>query len=276
MSSIDVVIPAHHKDFDTLGHCVRSVVRHFGALGRVWLVADRPFDFPHDAVEWVPEPADSVVPGIERIREQLEQRDASAAGRAGWLYQQLLKLGAGDYIDGLSERYVAIDSDVIFLRHVSFAGARFPYSRSTEFHPPYQDAYRRLVGEEQRGDESYTAHHMLYDGGFLEEMFGQIERLHKKPWKQAYIDAVDASQTSSINEQDTYAHWVRTHYPEAAEHRQLHWRDSTFVPGLLARAALSLDYDFVAAHAYRRETKVARAKHVAARIRDELRAGVER
>ncbi len=270
MSALDVVIPAHHKDFDTLEACVRSVVRHVGGLRSVWVVSDRRFESSLAAIEWVPEPPGEVLPSIGRIREQWARHDPAMAGRAGWVYQQLLKLGAAHYIDGLSERYLAIDSDLVFLRGVSFDGARFPYSRSTEYHPPYLDAYRRLLGESPRGDESYTAHHMVYDRGLLTEMFTQIEKLHGVPWAQAYVDAVDVSQASSINEQDTYAHWVRSHHPEAAEHRQLKWRDSNFVPGLFARAALSLDYDFVAAHAYRRETKFARAKHVAARIRDEL------
>lgn len=255
---------------------MRSVVRHVDDLRRVWVVADRRFSSRHPQVEWVAEPSGSILPSIAQIRERWARHHPENAGRASWAYQQLLKLGAANYIDGLSERYLAIDSDLIFLRRVTFAGARFPYSRSTEYHRPYQEAYRRLLGEEPRGDESYTAHHMLYDQGFLAQMFGQIERLHDERWAEAYVGAIDFSQASSINEQDTYAHWVRTHHPDDAEHRQLRWRDSNFVPGLLARAALSLDYDFVAAHAYRRETKLQRALHVTARVRDEIRAAVPR
>lgn len=266
---IDVVVPAHHKDFDTLEHCVRGVARHVAGVRRICVVADERFESRAGPVEWVPEP-DSL-PGIAEIRSRWEREVPENARRAPWVYQQLLKLGAGKYFDGLSPRYLVVDSDVIFLRAVSFDGPRFPYSRSTELNPPYADAYRRLLGEDQGGDQSYTAHHMLYDQEFLSEMFGQIESQHGKSWADAYIDAVDFAEPNSINEQDTYAHWVLRHHPEDAVHRQLRWRDSNFVPGLLARAALSLDYDFVAAHAYRRESKVQRLKHVLARVRDEVK-----
>ncbi len=38
----------------------------------------------------------------------------SDSSRGSWVYQQILKLGAGAYIDGLSSSYLVIDSDVIF------------------------------------------------------------------------------------------------------------------------------------------------------------------
>jgi hypothetical protein len=269
---IDVVVPAHHKDFDTLSHCVRSVARHVDGVRRICVVADQRFESRAGPVEWVPEPASSVLPDIASIRSQWEREAPANAGRAPWVYQQLLKLGAREYVDGLSPRYLVVDSDVVFLRAVSFEGPRFPYSRSTELNPPYAESYRRLIGEDQPGDQSYTAHHMLYDQELLSEMFGQIESLHGNAWAQAYVDAVDFDEPNSINEQDTYAHWVISHHPAEAEHRQLRWRDSSFVPGLLARAVLSIDYDFVAAHAYRRESKVQRLKHVLAHVVGEVKA----
>ena len=269
---LDVVVPAHHKDFDTLEHCVRSVARHVAGVRRICVVADQPFSSREKLVEWVAEPEPPVLPGIAEIRSQWEREAPENAGRAPWVFQQLLKLGAKEFVDGLSQRYLVVDSDVIFLRAVSFAGPRFPYSRSTELNPPYAESYRRLIGEDQPGDQSYTAHHMLYDQGFLGELFDEIGSRHGKSWAQAYVDAVDFTEPNSINEQDTYAHWVISRHPEDAVHRQLRWRDSNFVPGLFARATLSLDYDFVAAHAYRRESKAQRLKHVLARIRDEVTA----
>ena len=266
---IDVVVPAHHKDFETLSHCVRGIARHVEGVRRICVVADQRFESRVGLVEWVAEP-DSL-PGVAEIRAQWERHDRSNARRAPWVFQQLLKLGAKQYVDGLSERYLVVDSDVIFLRAVSFTGPRFPYSRSTELNPPYAESYRRLIGEDQPGDQSYTAHHMLYDQGFLGELFDEIQSRHGKSWAQAYVDAVDFREPNSINEQDTYAHWVISRHAEDAEHRQLRWRDSNFVPALLGRAVLSLDYDFVAAHAYRRESKAQRLKHVLARVRDEVK-----
>jgi hypothetical protein len=213
------------------------------------------------------------------VRATWTARNPEHASRADWAYQQLLKLGAGAYIADLSPSYLVIDSDVIFLRPVCFDPAkvgRFPYSLAYEYHHPYQEAFARLFGEAPSVGLSLTAHHMLYDGVLLDELFGEVEERHRKPWHAAYLEAADPQQASSISEMDIYGQWVLARHPELSVQRQLAWRDVHTVPTALGRALHGMDYDFVAAHGWARQPRSERALGLSARLVRELQARVGR
>lgn len=262
MTAIDVVIPAHEKDFPTLHHSVRSVLRHVSPVRNVIVVSERRFAHRDSRVRWVAEPRPPVFPGPDEVRSRWSARSPEQAGRASWMYQQLLKLGAPEYVDDLAPAYVVVDSDVVFLRPVSFDQERYgrlPWSYGYEHHDPYADAYERLFGA-RPPVFSLTAHHMLYDVTFLLEMHAEIARRHGKPWHEAYLDAPDPAESSGISEMDVYGPWVVARHPADARRRQLAWRDVRVVPGVLARAMYAPDFDFVAAHAWYR---VGRAERLA-------------
>jgi hypothetical protein len=269
------VIPAHKKDFPVLRQTVLSTLRYIGDVRRVLVVANAPFSFPDDRVEWRPEPT-SGLPTLADLQERWTARGGTGPNRASWVYQQLLKLGAPQYIPDLSPSYLCVDSDVIWLRPVSFLlpEIRFPYSRATEYHEPYRVAHARLLGSPPKNAFSFTAHHMLYDQAFLHELFDDIERHTGQPWHDAYFDAADPTEQSSINEQDVYGHWVIEHHPEWSAHRQLRWRDTTVVPSAVGRALLGLDFEFVAAHAYARRTRADWIREAALRLRIEFQTAL--
>lgn len=273
MTPVDLVIPAHEKDFPVLRQAVRAALRHLSPLARIHVVSAAPFEWPGGRVAWTPEPRSDELPGIDGIRERWAGSHPGADGRPGWVYQQLLKLGAGTYIADLSPSYLVVDADVIFLRPVGFdpeALGRFPYSRALEHHVPYREAYARLFGDEPPASFSLTAHHMLYDRELLEELQSDLERRHGRPWYWAYVDAVDPAEPSSISEMDVYGWWVLEHHPEAAHLRQLSWRDVRVVPGVAGRVALAADYDFVAAHAWYRQTRLERYRSAPLRLAVEI------
>jgi hypothetical protein len=270
---MDAVVPAHEKDFPVLRQCVAGLLRWVEPVQRVIVVSRQPFPTDDPRVVWVAEPAGGgPLPSLAEARAHVAEHGPQATERVGWVYQQLLKLGADSVIPDLSASYLVVDSDVVFLRRVTFAGdARFVYSRSPDDHEPYIAAYRRLLGADPPIDFACTAHHLHLDRALLGELKAVIEQRHGKPWPLAYLDAVDWAEPSSINEQDTYAQWVIGAHPDLARHRQLAWRESETVPGVLGRSALGLDYDFVACHAYRRRSRIQRATTLAVRLRGELR-----
>ena len=59
-------------------------------------------------------------------------------------------------------------------------------------------------------------------------------------------------------------------HPELAEHRQLKWHDVRAAPNLVERARLAPDFDFVAAHAWKHESRVRRASSGALRLAAEV------
>jgi hypothetical protein len=269
MSAIDIVIPAHEKDFPVLTHAVRGALRHISPLRRIHVVSATPFSYPSNRVVWVDEPKLPLLPTLPDVRE-LWGEDRRMIERASWIYQQLLKLGAGRYIPDLAPQYLVVDADVIFLRKVSFdpdALGRFPYARAYEYHMPYREAFERLNGAGLTQNWfSLTSHHMLYDRELMEEMFADFETRFGVPWYQAYIDAVDREEHSSISEMDIYGWWVLDRHPELGQHRQLYWRDVRVVPHTIGRAMFRADYDFVAAHAYARQPRWIRSGLGAVRL----------
>jgi hypothetical protein len=276
MPAIDIVIPAHEKDFPVLRATVRAVLRHVSPVRRVHVVSATRFETRDARVRWVDERLPRDLPSLAELRTQWSAEHPATADRAPWVFQQLLKLGAGSYVADLTPSYLVVDSDVLFLRPVSFdpeVVGRFPYSFAFEYHPPYREAFARLVGEAPPTGASLTAHHMLYDSAMLAELQAELEQRHGMPWHTAYLRAVDRAESSSISEMDVYGWWVLARHPELAVLRQLHWRDVRVVPRALGRALWSVDYDFVAAHAWARQARLPRAAAIARRSVAELKAG---
>lgn len=259
---LDVVIPAHPKDYETLDIAVDCVLRNLPEARLVHVVTRPGWSHESPRVERVPEPPTETLPPVEKIHRRWELEHPPLAHRASWLYQELLGLGAALYIDGLLPSYVCIDADTLFLRPVRFLfdGKRFTYCDSPQLtRREYAVAHRRLTGEEQLA-RSFTAHHMLFDQELLDELFEQIETLHRKPWYDAILDSVDYRVASCFNDWDTYGSWVVTHHPEVSMRRPLEWADVRYVPNRLARRRLSHRLDFVSAHAYMRQSLPERAR----------------
>ncbi len=269
---IDVVIPAHPKDFPVLRHGLRALLRHVTPIRHAIVVAPQQFEARDPRVRWVADPPADVLPRPQTLAARWPA-DSAGAWRAGWLYQQLLKLGASTYIEDLTDNYVVVDADVVFLRPVSFAlppGKRMLYSLSAEHVPPYAETYERLFGRRPPIQRSLTAHHMVADRGLMAQMTAELERRAGVAWYDAFVDAVDPTQVSAACEQSTYGWWVLDRHPDLVEHRQLQWHDVRSAPSLFARARLAPDFDFVAAHAWKHERLLRRATSHALRLAAEL------
>ena len=278
MTAVDVVIPAHPKDFPVLRHCVRSVLRHLEPLGRVYVVAAEPFATNDPRVVWVPENSASRLPTSAQLRERWTQHGPTAAARAGWIYQQVLKLGVPEYVPDISAAYMLVDADVIWLRPWRIMiddRTRFPYTQAFEYHPPYRDAYFRLFGVRPQAPFSLTAHQMVYDQELLAQMKRAIEARHGVEWWEAYVQAADPREPSSISELDIYGLWVLDNHPAAASHRQLSYLNVPIVPGPLGRAVYARDFNFVAAHAWMRAPRWVRAAQIGGWLARDALVGIK-
>ena len=254
MPPIDIVVPSHAKDLRTLPLAVQAALRYLQPAAQLYVVSREPFASLDDRVHWVPEPDGGSFPSVEDVRERLASRGVGTA-RGAWIYQQLLKLGASEYIDGLSPTYLALDSDVIFLRPVSFeteSGIRFLFAPAREEHGPYRASYARLLGTPPTTTTSLVAHHMLYDRELLSELRSEIARRAGRAWHEAYVDATDPAEPSSVSEFNTYGWWVLERHPALARARPLSWRNLRSVPPAFEQRLLARRYDFVAAHEHLR------------------------
>jgi len=212
---LDVVIPAIDKDAKTLPLVVRGVTENLAhPTGSIFIVG------PADA--HVRALASDLGCRFVDEREFLpfgkERIAYSVAGhnRAGWLYQQLLKLAA-DRIASTSE-YLVLDADTVLTRkQVFMVGGKHVLLHSDEFNKPYFDVASELLGAPPRSLLSCVAHNMMISVPRLIALREHLEQRHGAPWHDAILNAVDYSALSGFSEYELYGQWCMARYPASTE-----------------------------------------------------------
>ena len=168
----DVVIPVGPEDWDVAPVAAASIRRFVEGAGDIFIVADQDPRLPD--VGFVPE--DTLPFDLESVVETLGTKR-----RAGWYYQQLIKLHFGTARPNGSKRYLVVDADVVFLRPTSFAlGTRTTFNVGVEYHREYFRHMRRLHPSLYRMTNlSGVTHCMLFDRGLLSELFELVESFHE-------------------------------------------------------------------------------------------------
>lgn len=257
-ASFDIVIVSHHKDYETLPLCIASIKKYIPDHARIFVVGnkqmeDKDFIFIHESNFYAYVHPDA-------IKTVWQQRNAKLASRAPWIFQQFLKLGAPLIIPDLSENYLCIDSDIIWLRLQKFINERGQYlyskNRACEccgkglVHDEYVQVYKRLLRDRRISVASFSfiAHHMLFNRTILAELLGHIERVHKKQWYDAIIAHLNFDEKSNFSEYELYGNWLWIKHSELLTHRQLKW----ISVNTLSNISVHDQYDFVSAQYYDR------------------------
>ena len=226
---MQLVIPYHPKDAPILPHCLASCRRFLPGLDQIYLVsrARPPREAGHD-VHFIHE--DEFFPGGPTRRDLYRawrSRAPSMAWRAGWLYQQWIKLGAARVLFRDQPCYLTIDADVVLLRPLAFQQEnRYLFTRVPRDYPadfPYYRTYERLLGEAPLREPGsiFIANHMIFDCALVDAMLAQIERVWARPWTEAILEAMDPHMISAFSEFETYVLWLRRHHPDRVAVRDL-------------------------------------------------------
>lgn len=246
---IDFVVPCHPKDFPSLKICVRGIKENISIANRIFVVSNE--DPNIDGVIHVPEENYAPFVDRERIAENFRERCPNLLYRTKWIYQQFIKLFSAKAIPELTDSYVIVDSDTIFLRDVPFDPDKFYYCRAEEYHKPYLEPIKKLFGIEQTIGFSTICHHMIFNKEKLNEM---MEGVMKKYESDSFFDTVlsilDYTEGSCMSEWDLYANYMILNYPEMSEQRQLKWDSISFIPVKSHLDEFKDDFDFVSCHAY--------------------------
>ncbi len=213
---ISVVFVATSKDFETLKLSIESVRRNLmHPVANIYVIS------PHDqtiiafcksnAVVYVDETSLLV-----SKKSDIQYRTEDGVDRSGWLFQQLLKYAANTIVE--TEHYLVIDADTVLVTPQRFIVDGKPVLlHSDEFHRPYFDASRKLLGLNPVVYTSCVAHQMMFSKKFIREMISHIESLHGISWELAIRTCTDYSESSGFSEYETYGQWLITMYPEKIE-----------------------------------------------------------
>jgi len=211
---LDVVYLALEIDLPILSYSVASVRKYLKhPLGTIYVVSPesdtmRAFCRQHRC-HWIDETA---VLGIGKASIPITIGDLD---RSGWMLQQFIKLSVDKFT---SNRFVyVLDADTLLVSPQVFEmGGKIIFLVSEEYHRPYYEAYRRLLGYSTTKPFSFIAHQMVFDTEKLAELRAEIQNIHPgKTWYRTILDICDRRKRSPFSEYETYANWMsRCHADE--------------------------------------------------------------
>ncbi|NJM85455.1 MAG: hypothetical protein HC873_12450 [Leptolyngbyaceae cyanobacterium SL_1_1] len=146
----------------------------------------------------------------------------------GWFYQQLLKLGAAEGIEGLSEWYVVWDSDLLPVETWPLVQLRQPAAAHTFAllqHKQWGNAQivdtwsrwiRSVLAVEPLSDSkgTFIPHHMWFRQAHLDSFKRQLNRYFSSDEHWLLLMMRSANQFGTFSEYWSYVSWVAAKAPE--------------------------------------------------------------
>lgn len=247
---IDFIIPCHPKDFPSLKLSVIGILENISCCNKLFVISKENPNLNN--VIYIPENDYFSYITLERIEEIWKTENSSLVYRSKWIYQQLLKLLSVKVIKDLTESFVLVDADTIFLRDVLFDVNKFNYSRVKEYHKPYENPTCNLLDIKNTIGFSTIAHHCIFNKEKIIKMIDEIENRFNKTFVDIILDIIDYNEGSCFSEWDLYANYMILNYPEMCQQRQLVWDNISFIPVKSHLDEFKKNYDFVSCHAYMR------------------------
>ena len=126
----DIVLPVAHKDIRIARSAIRSLLKNIDA-GSIYIITARGnHHYFREFLKSGPEikcdikclDENSIISGVDlqSIKQFLLGKGANPE-RAGWYFQQFLKMGAC-YLTGIADHYLIWDADSVLLKPVTFFG----------------------------------------------------------------------------------------------------------------------------------------------------------
>lgn len=161
----------------------------------------------------------------------------------GWFLQQLLKLYAGSYIEGILENYLVIDSDTFFMKPTEFIKNDIVfYNIDDQNHRPYFDHMKKLHPNfVKHVKKSGITHHMFFQQKYLNEIFTLVEKLHEEDFWKVFLKCVTEKEGSGASEYELYFNYMFKYHSDKVKIRNLRFIHSK---------NLSSKFDYISRHWY--------------------------
>lgn len=246
---IDVVIPCAEKDISTLDLCIDGIRENCKQVQNIYLVSAK--QYSKKAV-WIDE---SKYPFSKKdILSQLNHKKQEGIP-LGWIYQQLLKFYAPKVIKNLSENFLVLDADTIFLNQVDFIdqnGCRL-YNYGFEYNYPYFVHAQKLIPNFKKFLPVYSGitHSMLFEQKILNDLFATVEKYHKTLFWKAFCSVIEERfiYQPCASEYEIYFNYTLSH-SSRSKIRYLKWANIHNIK--LINKFKKRNYHFVTLHNYLR------------------------
>jgi len=243
---IDALILLGPRDHDLVEICALSVREFVNDVRTIWIVSQR----------------DPKIPGTVFVDEKLLPFSLEDVGnilgvteRAGWYFQQLIKLYAPTVIPSILQQYLVVDADTFFLQPCRFVEDGRPiFNLGTEFHAPYFEHMHRLHPSLVKSIiYSGITHTLAYDCRWLREMFNLIEGHHDgKPFWRIFLDEVDPlhKENSGASEHELYFTFCILNHINEVIIKALKWANISSIN------EIDHSYYYASLHWYLRDVKI--------------------
>lgn len=169
----------------------------------------------------------NVIPDIDlrSIAAFIENAGQNRA-RAGWYFQQFLKMSAC-FLPDITDHYLIWDADTVMLKPIQFLNERNQalIKPSLEYNQPYFETYERLLGKTRSVDYSFISEHFFIKTAFMKELIAAIEEhaTGNRHWVWKILDAIETKHLSGagFSEYETYGNFINSVHPGAFALRPL-------------------------------------------------------
>jgi len=222
-SSLPFVLVAENSVIGTISLVLQSLAK-YAPFASIYLVVpdSQVNEFQaHASADVVVVNESIVMPGwsVERVGRRL----GVYSWRAGWYYQQFLKLSFGNFLE--CENYVIWDADTVMLQEFDFVlDGRVQMNSSVRFNKPYFDTYQKLFNEFPPVKKSLISQFMFIDTAILSEMLAKIRNNSSSShWADGVLDQLPLSSPSEFSEYEVYGNYMALHYPDKFEMTRINW-----------------------------------------------------
>ena len=168
---------------------------------------------------------DDIVDGltIEKVRKYFESKNVDQK-RAGWYFQQFIKLGISQSKE-ISDLYLVWDADNVVLKPISFISNenKVLHDISSEYHKPYFELIEKLIGIKKQVDYSFISEHLVFDKNIVLNLLNQISNRIGFDWWIEILEKIeyDHLSNSGFSEYELYGNFVTKYHPDYFMIRQL-------------------------------------------------------
>jgi hypothetical protein len=154
---------------------------------------------------------------LDYVRMHMPQANLD---RAGWYYQQLLKILALAILPAEEDDILLIwDADTLPMRKLTFSDAegRLLYFTGAEHHQPYFDTINRLLGYGKKIDFSFVAQCLPVRKGWIRAFVDFVQARHGEGLVDAILANANLSLISGFSEYETLGAFIaNTHLSDMA------------------------------------------------------------
>jgi hypothetical protein len=241
---IDIVIPLAPKDLPVFKLCLAGLRENLlHPINGVHVIAPRDSDLEGacaetecnfvDERELLPEGPEFYVERLAHMRIK----------RGKWMFQQFLKLQAGQHL-GL-KHFLIYDSDTVLINPFKYeTGGKFILEYSDGYRGELDDLHERLVRGLRLQPYSFMCHAMLMETRLMKQLLQAIEQSTSMDWKTAILEHMDTSEDLCFSEYELYGNFACDKIRNPAQDRTLaYWFNKAYpraqVPELESLKAVS-------------------------------------